>query len=245
LLDGAWNVKLSDFGLANSRENLSSLTDHPMQAGSYRWTAPELVSRQPRVRVSYFASDVWSFGWILAEIITDELPFAQLKSVPAIIDALMHLTPAALQAHMPKLRDACPAVVRDIIYTCLQVDPMSRPGLSQICAHLDPLTRIISSNSPHAACESIADRRLRQSARSVILLSSPPRRAVGERTFDAEAEAKADDDGEERKEGNHAAMRPQSTHNQIQSDHPIHLLYQPTIDFESGHGFTCGVTSSF
>jgi serine/threonine protein kinase len=216
LLDDAWNVKLSNFGFAHSRENLSWLTDHPMEAGSCRWMAPQLVAPQPDTRVSYFASDVWSFGWILAEILTHRLPFVQLESVPAIIDALMHLTPVALQAHMPKLRDACPAVLRDSIHSCLQVDPMVRLSLSQICAHLAPLTRIISSNSPHAAWESIVNRRIRQPGRGAILLPSAPRRAVEERAVDdaeaAEAEpvAEADEDGEERKEGNHAAMRPQS-----------------------------------
>ncbi|KAF0725268.1 hypothetical protein Ae201684_016233 [Aphanomyces euteiches] len=72
LLDSAKGTKLADFGI--SRHDTSSET-MTAGVGTYRWMAPEVLTFK-----QYSTSvDVFSFGVVLSELDTHELPYANLR----------------------------------------------------------------------------------------------------------------------------------------------------------------------
>ncbi|KAG9408427.1 hypothetical protein AC1031_021666 [Aphanomyces cochlioides] len=73
LLDSAKGTKLADFGI--SRHDTSSET-MTAGVGTYRWMAPEVLTFK-----QYSTSvDVFSFGVVLSELDTHELPYANLRN---------------------------------------------------------------------------------------------------------------------------------------------------------------------
>lgn len=64
-------IKITDFGLAREIEHTTQMS----AAGTYPWMAPEVI------RSSDFSlkSDVWSFGVVLWELLTEERPYGGLN----------------------------------------------------------------------------------------------------------------------------------------------------------------------
>lgn len=96
---------LCDFGLATVRYNGASLTSH-LEGGTTRWMAPEQFqpesdfsnSDEDSNDVSYKAtcsSDIWSFGMLCLELLTEERPFPDKILESAVILGL-------IQGELPK-----------------------------------------------------------------------------------------------------------------------------------------------
>lgn len=74
LLDSKWNVKVSDFGLTQFKEQLKKEgEDGGDRPASIQWTAPEVLNESPNI--NFEAADVYSFGIILWEVLTRMEPF--------------------------------------------------------------------------------------------------------------------------------------------------------------------------
>ena len=82
-----WRVKLADFTLskhATSNNNVLQTLEQVQQCMNYsdlykgdlNWSAPEILRDEPHTR----ASDVFSFGMILYEMITGEVPHVRRSS---------------------------------------------------------------------------------------------------------------------------------------------------------------------
>jgi serine/threonine protein kinase len=69
LLDDQGNIKLIDFGLANTMKDASSLKT---ACGSPNYAAPELISGN---MYGGEAVDVWSMGVILYAMVCGSMPF--------------------------------------------------------------------------------------------------------------------------------------------------------------------------
>ncbi|KAL3676041.1 hypothetical protein R1sor_025989 [Riccia sorocarpa] len=67
LVDGDWHIKVSDFGLAMTKQSSYAYT----QVGTWGWMAPEVLESAPYDE----KADVYSFGVVLWELITREEPF--------------------------------------------------------------------------------------------------------------------------------------------------------------------------
>lgn len=122
-------LKISDFGTAQMvhMETLSSLK------GGYTplYAAPEAFDGR-----AYPATDLWSLGVILYELISKTLPFPGGSSYAALANAILSKEPPELRAFgemtlVPELRS--------FVSSCLEKDPRGRPSASQAVALLKTL----------------------------------------------------------------------------------------------------------
>lgn len=74
LMNGGWNVKLSDFGFARSnlRGKDGSIVLSETYCGSYAYASPEILRGIP-YQPQY--ADVWSMGVVLFAMVFGRLPF--------------------------------------------------------------------------------------------------------------------------------------------------------------------------
>ena len=81
LLSEDWTVKICDFGLARYKEKF--IRENHGKVGTPHWMAPEILRGEKYTE----AADVYSFGVILWELITGEIPHKG-RFVPQIIGSV-------------------------------------------------------------------------------------------------------------------------------------------------------------
>lgn len=107
MLDGRGNVRLTDFGLAATAQDLSTTE---VRSGTPLYQAPEqMAGREVTV-----GSDLYSLGLVLYELFTGKRPF---------IDASRDKPPSKLSTHVSGLNPT----VEHVILQCLELNPASRP----------------------------------------------------------------------------------------------------------------------
>ncbi|KAG9035109.1 hypothetical protein FS837_002030 [Tulasnella sp. UAMH 9824] len=74
---------LCDFGLTRTVESRTSTAMRG--AGTFRWQSPELWDNAPKS----FESDVYAFGMTIAEVLTGEVPFHDLRNDVAVMQAVI------------------------------------------------------------------------------------------------------------------------------------------------------------
>eukprot|EP00249_Psilotum_nudum_P010300 c22460_g1_i2 orf=491-1696(+) len=82
VLEDSLRVKITDFGVACYEADSPRMMQ---DSGTYRWMAPEMISNKPYSR----KVDVYSFGIVLWELLTGQIPFEHLSSVQAAF-AVVH-----------------------------------------------------------------------------------------------------------------------------------------------------------
>jgi serine/threonine protein kinase len=124
-------LKLTDFGLARE---LQKTTNEMSAAGTYSHMPPEVIKSSTYSK----ASDVWSFGVLLWELLTGEVPYKG-------IDPLAIAYGVAVNKLTLPIPSTCPQIFSDLIHACWHTDPHKRLTFEQI---MECLTEI--SNSPFA-----------------------------------------------------------------------------------------------
>ncbi|XP_010663975.1 probable serine/threonine-protein kinase PIX13 isoform X1 [Vitis vinifera] len=144
LLDGDYNAKLSDFGLAKLGPSNGDSHVTTRIVGTYGYAAPEYIATGHL----YVKSDVYGFGVVLLEMLTGNQAL-DLNRPPGQQNLVEWAKPSLTNKRKlkkimdPRLRDQYPlkaaAQAAELILKCLESDPKNRPSMEEV---LETLKRI-------------------------------------------------------------------------------------------------------
>lgn len=112
------SVKLADFGVATRVGGLDRSV-----VGSPYWMAPEVVEQSGATT----ASDVWSVGCVVIELLEGHPPYHTLEPMPALF--------RIVNDDCPPLPDSASPVVRDFLLQCFQKDSNLRISARKLLKH--------------------------------------------------------------------------------------------------------------
>jgi serine/threonine protein kinase len=107
---------VSDFGLAKLANTDSDLTRSVDFLGTPHYVAPEIATRSARQATT--ASDIYSLGAILYELLSGRPPF-EAESVPALLKKIVEEEPT-LKSQIPNPKSQIETVPRDLEVICLK-----------------------------------------------------------------------------------------------------------------------------
>eukprot|EP01137_Pigoraptor_chileana_P024831 Opistho-2@93423 len=128
LIDDRMRLKVSDFGLATLQRAKSE--NHAI--GTLYWMAPELITGTDQLTG---AADVYSYGIILWELMGRCLPYRYAAGMAPML--AMHVVRSH---HRPMpLPESAPAPFVDLMRSCWDADPSSRPNFTSISRSLEAM----------------------------------------------------------------------------------------------------------
>ncbi|XP_069043919.1 mitogen-activated protein kinase kinase kinase 10 [Lepisosteus oculatus] len=135
-------LKITDFGLAREWHKTTKMS----AAGTYAWMAPEVI------KLSLFSksSDVWSFGVLLWELLTGEVPYRE-------IDALAVAYGVAMNKLTLPIPSTCPEPFAKLLEECWNPSPHSRPPFGTILAQLQAIEQSAMFQMPLESFHSLQE----------------------------------------------------------------------------------------
>ncbi|KAG8946952.1 hypothetical protein FRC04_011247 [Tulasnella sp. 424] len=140
---------LCDFGLAEVLESAddgpSGLTTSRAIRGSTRYMAPELILATDGIPRRTLESDVWAWGCLLFEIMTDTLPYASYRADIAVLQAIIR---GKLPAELPPLPEEDQWDLRSwflqlVLPECWNFEPSKRPTMTDTVVEMEVTLREI------------------------------------------------------------------------------------------------------
>ncbi|KAL2939447.1 Mitogen-activated protein kinase kinase kinase ANP1 [Bienertia sinuspersici] len=125
LLDSHGNVKLADFGCAQSFHKKDEYVG-ALVGGTPLWMAPEVLRGEG---LDDAAADIWSLGCTVIEMATGKLPWGQ------DINPMSSIYKIAKTKHKPQLPHKFSAHGLDFLHKCLQRNPKKRWTAQQLLHH--------------------------------------------------------------------------------------------------------------
>ncbi|XP_071112201.1 mitogen-activated protein kinase kinase kinase 13-B-like [Haliotis cracherodii] len=116
-------VKISDFGTSREWNEKSTKMSF---AGTVAWMAPEVIRNEPCSE----KVDIWSFGVVVWELLTGEIPYRDVDS-SAIIWGV-----GSNSLHLP-VPSTCPEGFQLLMRLCWSAKPRNRPSFRQVLMHLE------------------------------------------------------------------------------------------------------------
>lgn len=133
MIGGGEIVKISDFGTSRQWNEISTKMSF---AGTVAWMAPEIIRSEPyNDKV-----DIWSYGVVLWELLTCEIPYKDVDS-SAIIWGV-----GSNSLNLP-IPSSCPDGFRILVKQCWSAKPRNRPSFKHILMHLEIASLEVLSRS--------------------------------------------------------------------------------------------------
>ncbi|XP_055528207.1 mitogen-activated protein kinase kinase kinase dlk-1 isoform X2 [Wyeomyia smithii] len=116
-------IKISDFGTSREWNEISTKMSF---AGTVAWMAPEVIRNEPcNEKV-----DIWSYGVVMWELLTGEVPYKNVDSSQIIFGVGNN----SLYLPIPA---SCPEGFKLLLKQCWSPKPRNRPSFKIILTHLD------------------------------------------------------------------------------------------------------------
>ncbi|XP_032996691.1 RAF proto-oncogene serine/threonine-protein kinase isoform X2 [Lacerta agilis] len=144
-------VKIGDFGLATVKSRWSGSQQVEQPTGSVLWMAPEVIRMQDSNPFS-FQSDVYSYGIVLYELMTGELPYSHINNrdqIPHQSAGGSHLASSFhiifmvgrgyASPDLSKLYKNCPKAMKRLVADCVKKVREERPLFPQILSSIELL----------------------------------------------------------------------------------------------------------
>ncbi|CAM0955876.1 unnamed protein product [Alopecurus aequalis] len=128
LVDKNWTVKVADFGL--SRLKLETFLTTKTGKGTPQWMAPEVLRSEP----SNEKSDVFSYGVVLWELVTQKVPWDTLNTMQ-VIGAV------GFMDHRLEIASDTDPEWASMIESCWDSDPQCRPSFQELLEGLQLLQK--------------------------------------------------------------------------------------------------------
>jgi serine/threonine-protein kinase len=142
LVSAGGEVKVADFGIA--RLEAFHRTEPGTFKGKIAYSAPEVLRGQPAT----VASDQFSLGIVLQEMLTGDHPFGHFENAMAYADAIVHGTPA-------ELRGVVPLPLLDVVRRALSKSPSERFESPE--AFAKALARFLASTGTPTSTHELAE----------------------------------------------------------------------------------------
>lgn len=130
-------VKIGDFGLATMKTRWSGSHQFQQPSGSILWMAPEVI-RMKEANPYTNQSDVYAFGIVLYELMTQSLPYSNISNKDQI---LYMVGKGTLRPDLSKSRSDTPKRFKILMQDCCKYDREQRPLFPQILSVLESLER--------------------------------------------------------------------------------------------------------
>ncbi|XP_066474215.1 RAF proto-oncogene serine/threonine-protein kinase isoform X2 [Tiliqua scincoides] len=128
-------VKIGDFGLATVKSRWSGSQQVEQPTGSVLWMAPEVIRMQDSNPFS-FQSDVYSYGIVLYELMTGELPYSHINNRDQIIFMVGR---GYASPDLSRLYKNCPKAMKRLVADCVKKVREERPLFPQILSSIELL----------------------------------------------------------------------------------------------------------
>ncbi|XP_063894450.1 mitogen-activated protein kinase kinase kinase 11 isoform X3 [Helicoverpa armigera] len=135
-------LKITDFGLAREVYKTTRMS----AAGTYAWMPPEVIKHS----TFSHASDVWSYGVLLWELLTGETPYKG-------IDALAVAYGVAVNKLTLPIPSTCPEPWRVLMEACWRSNPRERPLFPEILEQLERIRQSEFTRAPHESFHTMQD----------------------------------------------------------------------------------------
>ncbi len=185
ITDGHLRAKLSDFGLSivKSSVRATTTTKKMDSVGTRAWMAPELHKRGGQ---SSPASDMYSYGMVLWELLTHAIPFTDAQGDPSLISEWIS------KGETETIPGECPPKLAELIKKCWSLRPEDRPTIEIVQKELAALAKAhLLSAETQAIIKKLQENQKESEAKWNARRQGKPQMALGQ-TTDSKQETKLD-----------------------------------------------------